>query len=372
MVLLTLCVGSSADAVGFKYNLDGAQLSLDEKIFVYDSACRITEVWSNDVKIVENKYDFMDRRVMKITPDEVHTFIYDDWLLMRECIDYGNGRREAIDYYWGKDLSGTLYGANGVGGLICLAKGSAVYVPMYGVNGNVIAYVDSHGTVVAEYVYDAFGNTISKRGSMADSFSLMYSTKYYDRELGLYYYGKRYYCPKIGRWMSRDPIGEEGGANLYQFCGNSPVNCFDPLGMKIMVLKNLVGRVPPGGWGDCGRNVAQTQYNEPKVYVREVRRENGKIGFSVKIDPAVSPVTLYFKDNCFLPLAVAHEMEHVSWIEKYDDAIERFKKDVESIVDCPKRARERFACFKRLLDKRKAYIVNENNKLDAPGGPHGH
>jgi hypothetical protein len=40
-----------------------------------------------------------------------------------------------------------------------------------------------------------------------------------------------YYCPRLGRWMSRDPIGEEGGLNLYAYCGNDPVNRHDPLGL---------------------------------------------------------------------------------------------------------------------------------------------
>ena len=41
-----------------------------------------------------------------------------------------------------------------------------------------------------------------------------FSTKYYDAEAGLYYYGYRYYSPSLGRWISRDPIEEEGGVNL--------------------------------------------------------------------------------------------------------------------------------------------------------------
>jgi len=49
---------------------------------------------------------------------------------------------------------------------------------------------------------------------------------------GLAYYGFRYTDPKTGRWMSRDPIGERGGANLYGFCGNDGVNRRDYLGRK--------------------------------------------------------------------------------------------------------------------------------------------
>ena len=46
------------------------------------------------------------------------------------------------------------------------------------------------------------------------------------------YYGYRYYDPKNGRWPSRDPIGEEGGMNLYGFVGNDPVKRWDLLGQN--------------------------------------------------------------------------------------------------------------------------------------------
>jgi RHS repeat-associated protein len=58
----------------------------------------------------------------------------------------------------------------------------------------------------------------------------MFSTKFYDWETGLYYYGQRYYNPSPGRWLSRDVIGEGGGLNLYGFLQNSPIGQTDALG----------------------------------------------------------------------------------------------------------------------------------------------
>jgi len=58
-----------------------------------------------------------------------------------------------------------------------------------------------------------------------------FSTKYYDAEIGLYYYGYRYYSPSMGRWLNRDPIEEQGGLNLYGFVGNNPVDRWDFLGL---------------------------------------------------------------------------------------------------------------------------------------------
>ena len=63
------------------------------------------------------------------------------------------------------------------------------------------------------YFYDAFGKLISNSGLMADLFAIRYSTKYFDSETGFYYYGYRFYSPELKRWLTRDPIGEDGGVN---------------------------------------------------------------------------------------------------------------------------------------------------------------
>ena len=60
---------------------------------------------------------------------------------------------------------------------------------------------------------------------------MRFSTKYTDEESGLVYYGRRYYDPKDGRFVGRDPIEEQGGINLYAFVANNTVNTWDYLGM---------------------------------------------------------------------------------------------------------------------------------------------
>jgi RHS repeat-associated protein len=57
----------------------------------------------------------------------------------------------------------------------------------------------------------------------------VFSTKYYDSQTDLYYYGYRYYSPNLGRWISRDPA--EDGLNLYDFVGNSAINAVDYIGL---------------------------------------------------------------------------------------------------------------------------------------------
>src|SRR5207247_1152195 len=58
-----------------------------------------------------------------------------------------------------------------------------------------------------------------------------FSTKYQDDESDFLYYGFRFYNPSTGRWLSRDPIEEGGGLNLYCFAYNSPLSWFDRDGL---------------------------------------------------------------------------------------------------------------------------------------------
>jgi len=97
---------------------------------------------------------------------------------------------------------------------------------------------DTNGNSVAHYEYGPFGGTITQTGSLADDNPFRFSSKYLDGEVNLYYYGYRFYSPETGRWVSRDPIGERGGWNIYAFPKNNPIDSWD-----------LLGRDNPGSGG---------------------------------------------------------------------------------------------------------------------------
>lgn len=98
------------------------------------------------------------------------------------------------------------------------------YTPTYDANGNITSYVDVNGNVAAQYKYSAFGEIISQSG---ESFTHLFSTKPYCPTTGLIEYQFRKYDPVLGRWLSRDPIEEAGGLNLYAFCENNLCNNYD-------------------------------------------------------------------------------------------------------------------------------------------------
>ena len=215
------------------YDADGNLSAFDGFSLWWDAAGRLLSAVSGEGE-TQYEYDWLGRRITAWNGgDTVRDFVWDGWLPVAEHLrDAWTGEDLAVTrYVWGADLSGSPQGAGGIGGLLAVERGGVWYAPLYDANGNVTAYIDESGNTVAQYTYDAFGNTISQSGALADAFPFRFSTRYFDAETGFYYYGLRHYSPKWGRWISRDPIGGDGGPNLYAFCANDPVNGVDPLGM---------------------------------------------------------------------------------------------------------------------------------------------
>jgi RHS repeat-associated protein len=174
---------------------------------------------------------------------------------------------------WGPDAAAQSAaagagGAGGVGGLIM----GALYADNsyddesgvcygYDANGDVMTLVNMGGnsgyylapnvpgSLAAYYMYDPFGGLALATGNFAYANPFRFSTKYAegdfalfngsihtcspdDLDPGLYYCISREYRTDIGRFMSRDPLDEAGGLNLYATCGNDLVNRVDALGLS--------------------------------------------------------------------------------------------------------------------------------------------
>ncbi len=86
-------------------------------------------------------------------------------------------------------------------------------------------------TVVDHRQYDSFGNLTDQTGPTVD-FIFGFTGRPLDKDTGLHNYRARWYDATVGRWLSEDPAGHAAGdANLYRYCGNSPVMNVDPSGL---------------------------------------------------------------------------------------------------------------------------------------------
>jgi RHS repeat-associated protein len=99
------------------------------------------------------------------------------------------------------------------------------------------AIVDNEGAVVERYRFSAFGlraildPDFDPRATSLYDWDFAFKGQFLDLESGYCNYGYRYYSPELGRWLSRDPIGETGGVNIYAMAGNCPLNTIDILGL---------------------------------------------------------------------------------------------------------------------------------------------
>lgn len=86
--------------------------------------------------------------------------------------------------------------------------------------------VGTDGALLDNYGYAPYGRPDDELGN-----PYRFTGQRFDEETGLYYYKARYYAPKVGRFLSPDPIGYADGLNLYAYVGNDPVNFIDPTGL---------------------------------------------------------------------------------------------------------------------------------------------
>ena len=117
------------------------------------------------------------------------------------------------------------------------------YYYVKNLQGDVMRIVDTSGTVVANYYYDAWGK-VTNSGNIIGLYNpIRYRGYYYDTDTGFYYLQSRYYDPAIKRFINADAYvnanGDLLGFNMYAYCGNNPINMVDYNGESVLALKLL-------------------------------------------------------------------------------------------------------------------------------------
>ena len=154
-----------------------------------------------------------------------------------------------------------LYFGNGT-----VAYGDDVYYYVTNLQGDVVAIIDADGNVKVEYAYDAWGKILSISGPMADTLGainpLTYRGYVYDTETDLYYLQSRYYDPAVERFINADGLVSTGqgfiGNNMFAYCLNDPVNCFDDDGRDAVWIHETDSA---GGFGHSGLLVQDDEGN---------------------------------------------------------------------------------------------------------------
>ncbi len=241
-------ISKGGDSISLDYDDDGNLIHKDGVQYVFNCENRLVEVAPLAPVIGDTKvafaYDYKGRRYLKqnyvYSSGEwslvsTSTSIWEGWNRIQEKVVLASdGSEETTSYIWGLDLSQSLQGAGGVGGLIAVVDNeSEVDFFLYDANGNVGQLVNAaDGTIDAAYEYDPFGRLINAQGSKANQNPYRFSTKPMDQQTGLYYYGYRYLDVDLGRWVRRDPFGYKGGINLNAYIKNSPIGLYDILGLS--------------------------------------------------------------------------------------------------------------------------------------------
>jgi RHS repeat-associated protein len=170
--------------------------------------------------------------------------------------------------------------------------------------GSIIALANSGGQLTEKYAYTAYGSAVVTGAGTAP---YRFTGRRFDAETGLYHYRARAYSSTLGRFLQVDPIGTEGGINLYAYVGNDPVNGLDPFGLATAqtgtslgqgLLQSTVSAVPGSHYASLAQQqVAQGNYGSAAVYgvvsVLDAAIGIASFGLSTRVGAAARAVTQY-------------------------------------------------------------------------------
>ncbi len=200
---------------GLTYDNGGNIITVNGTTVGYDAYGQLVSM--SGATTASMTYDSAGRRVSKTTGGVTTYYLYSGGTLIAELDSTGAVKQS---YNWGAL------------GLVSDRFNSASRFYFFDASGNTSNLLDKSGVSLGWGAYTAWGTMIA--GSLPSS---PYGWKgrygvYNDSSLGLYLMGARYYAANLGRFISRDPIGFDGGINLYAYCADDPINLFDPFGLE--------------------------------------------------------------------------------------------------------------------------------------------
>ena len=203
-------------SIDFGYDLNGNITLENTWTYVYDLSNQLIRVLYGSNQVAEYTYNGAGQRIEKVTQTETRIFHYDQFgHLIAETEQRGQMLAEYI--YLGDQL---------------LAMIKPVELAYYFHNdhlGTPQVLTDDAQAIAWKAVHTPFGEAVASIETVENPFR--FPGQYYDQETGLHYNYFRYYDPQTGRYITPDPIGLEGGINLFVYVGNNPPNQADPSGL---------------------------------------------------------------------------------------------------------------------------------------------
>lgn len=187
-----------------------------DQFYYWNSIGQLDSVVTNDTA-VHFLYDGQGRRVRKRTATQTLVYIYAGQQLVAEIDSATQRPQKMYRYYPGVDNPHSVKEP-----LVTYYYLSGIGTP--GISG----MIDSTGKLWNRYRYSPWG-------ALEDSLEqvpnvLKFAGREYDAETNLYYNRARYYDPQLGRFLSEDPIGQNGGNNQFAYAGDNPIGLTDPTG----------------------------------------------------------------------------------------------------------------------------------------------
>ncbi|MBI2743616.1 MAG: RHS repeat-associated core domain-containing protein [Chlamydiales bacterium] len=226
----------------FSYDANGnpilQQMKEEQVRYYYDALDRLIQVISPERYWVIFTYDGLHRRTSKVSylkeagtwkESQKLYFLYDD---QNEI-----GAMDDAHTLCQLRILGSVPRAE-AGAAVALELDGLLFIPQHDLLGNVVGLISPQTrTLVEKYDYTAFGEEIAN--TEAPRSPWRYQSKRTDEETHLVYFGRRYYMPSLGRWLTTDPKGYTALSSLYAFCSNNPLTRFDLYGLEDLLEKDL-------------------------------------------------------------------------------------------------------------------------------------